>query len=612
MIRAFLQHYARRYVWVYALGLGLLVATNALTLAIPRLQKHVFDALSALETARRALPAGELLPSLAPQQAATLATIQPLVLWIAAFAVAIIFVRTGSRILFFNPGRAIEFRIRNDMLQRLLGMSPNFFKKWSIGDIMARASDDATFVRALVGFAVIMVLNIVVAATLSLWQMLATDAWLTLCCVLPLGLAVFALRLGVSRTFGMMSDGQKALGRLSNTVLETYKGIHVVQGAAAEAAFLARFDADNDAYTAMNLRVLATRTFLMPVVAVVGNICIFFLLLIGGRHVAANQMTLGDVAAYASYITVLVGSLASGGWVVGVLQRGVVSLRRVWEVLVLAPDLPIGTTPLPSSGRGIHLRINHLSYTHPDADPAAPPALQDLSLDLPPGRVLGVYGAVGSGKSTLVSVLARLHLPPRGTLTLDGVDLLDVARDDLRRAVAVVPQEAFLFSRSVRENIGYIDRVTDIDADRVERAAQKACLTADLARLPQGLDTVVGERGQTLSGGQRQRVQLARAFYRGYRLLVLDDVLSAVDHATEAKLLATIQAEIAERGTSAILISHRLSALLAADEIVVLEAGRVVERGTHAALLAAGGTYARVWAAQAIEQAAAEPQSEAA
>ena len=221
---------------------------------------------------------------------------------------------------------------------------------------------------------------------------------------------------------------------------------------------------------------------------------------------------------------------------------------------------------------------------------------------VPPGKVLGVYGAVGSGKSTLVSLLARLHLAPPGTIALDGVDLLDVARDDLRRAVAVVPQDAFLFSRSVRENIGYIDRAADIDEARVQTAIDRACLRGDIGRLPQGLDTVVGERGQTLSGGQRQRVQLARAFYRGYRLLILDDVLSAVDHDTEAKLLAAIQTDIAAKGTSAILISHRLSALAAADEIIVLEAGKVVEQGSHSALLALGGTYARVWSAQSAEE----------
>ncbi len=440
VLRQFFQRYARRYAPIYAAGLGFLIATIGLTVAIPALQKQVFDALTALESIRQLLPFAVLESALGPAQLVTLDAVRPLVWLIAGAAVLVIFVRTLSRVLFFNPGRVIEFRVRNDMLQRLLGMSPQFFKTWSIGDIMARAGDDATFVRAFVGFAAIMVLNIVVASTWAMVRMVRTDAWLTVYCVLPLLLAVVALRLGVARTFGMMGETQKALGRLSNTVLETYKGINVVQGAAAESAFLAKFDVDNDTFTTLNLRVVAIRTFLMPIVAVVGNICIFFLLLIGGQHVAESRMTLGDVAAYASYVAILVGALASGGWVIGVLQRGVVSLRRVWEVVELTPDLPVGTVPLPPGGRGIHLRIHDLTYRHPDAAPDAPPVLDHLTLDLPPGKVLGVYGAVGAGKSTLVSLLARMQLPPPGTVTLDGVDLLDAARDDLRRAVAIVPQ----------------------------------------------------------------------------------------------------------------------------------------------------------------------------
>ena len=404
-----------------------------------------------------------------------------------------------------------------------------------------------------------------------------------------------ALRVGVRYLFGRMKQVQEALGRLSDTVLETYKGIAVVQGAAAEPGFLRRFDADNERFTALNQHTALVRTFLMPIVGVVGNLCIFLLLFIGGRHVVAKRMTLGDLAAYASYIGVLVGALASAGWAVGVLQRGFVSLRRVWDVLSLTPDLPLGTQPLPPSAGGVHLRVSHLSYRHSDAQPDAPPALDDLSFELHPGQVLGVYGAVGSGKSTLVSILGRLAPPPPGAVSLDGVDLLDVAADDLRRAVAIVPQDAFLFSRSVRENVAFFDRSEDVDNDRVALAVEKAQLAGEVARFTDGLETVVGERGLMLSGGQRQRVQLARAFYRGCRLLVLDDVLSAVDHDTEARLLDVLQGEIRERHTSAVVISHRLSALMRADEILVLEGGRIVQQGTHQQLLRQEGLYARVW-----------------
>jgi ATP-binding cassette subfamily B protein len=577
---AFARRYAARYGMSYLIGLLFLVATNWLTLEIPRLQKEIFDELAGL---RR------------PDQ------VHRAALLIAAAAALVIVVRTLSRVLFFNPGRTIEFRMRNDMLTRLLGMSPRFYQRANLGDLMARATDDATYVRSLAGFSLIMTLNMILAAGLSVWRMVQTDAWLTLWCVLPMVASLIALRHGVFRTFEMLHEGQKALGALSDTVLETYKGIQTVQGATAEDAFLRRFDQSNERYTRMHLQVLVVRTFLLPVVAVTGNLCIFLLLFIGGRHVVEGTMTLGDIAAYASYVGVLVGALSSAGWVVGVLQRGYVSLRRVWDVLSLTPDLQRGSQPLPPATGGLHVHVQRLRHVHEDAvqaDGTERAALRDLSFDLPAGHVLGIHGPVGSGKSTLVTVLARLTNVPRGAVFLDGVDLCDVAADDLRKAVAVVPQEAFLFSRSIRDNVAFQDRAEDVDEARVWQAVRRARLEDEILRFPEGLDTVVGERGMTLSGGQRQRVQLARAFYRGFRLLVLDDVLSAVDHGTESALLDVLREEIRARGTTAIIVSHRLSALALADEVIVLDEGQVVERGTPAELAAAGGLYARVWQAQ--------------
>jgi len=574
MIKEFLRLYVRRYSATYALGVAFLIATNWLTVKFPQLLKQVFDEL-----------AGQRRLDVVHQYAC----------WIALCAVVVIVVRTLSRIAFFNPGRTIEFRIRNDMLQRLLTMSPAFFRNWKIGDIMARASDDATFVRALVGFTSVMLINTVLAALMSVYQMWRTDAWLTLYCVVPLVLSVLALRFGVTYTMTMMRQTQKSLGALSNTVLETYKGIAVVQGAAAETAFLKRFDKDNDEFTSLALRGMGVRTILMPVVGVVGNVCIFLLLFVGGEHVMQGRMTVGDMAAYASYVAVLVGALVGVGWVVGVLQRGSVSLRRVWDVIEIKTDLPVGVQPLPQTTGGIDLRIDHLTWRHPDAEPAQLDAISDVSLHVKPGQILGIYGTVASGKSTLVSIISRLAVPPRGSVFIDGVDLLDVRSADLRRDVAVVPQDAFLFSRSIKDNVAFIARSEEADMAAVDRAVQSAALAPEIARFPDGLNTTVGERGQTLSGGQRQRVQLARAFYRGYRLLILDDVLSAVDHDTEARLLEVLQKQIAERGTSAIIISHRLSALARADQIVVLDHGRMIEQGTHSELLANEATYAHIW-----------------
>lgn len=574
LIAAFLRRYAGKYVHVYAAGVGFLLATNWLTVWIPQLQKQVFDQL------------GD------PRK---LGEVQHTAQLVAAAAVTVIVVRTLSRVLFFNPGRTIEYRIRNDMLARLLGLSPAWYRQHSVGDVMSRAADDATYVRALIGFAVIMLLNSVLAAVMAVAQMLATDPVLTLACALPMVGSVLIMRRGAAWMFLRMRQTQEAQGALSSVVLESYKGISAIVQTAAEPSFEARFDAANERYTRLNLSASAVRTFVLPVVSVVGNVCVFLLLWLGGERVVQGRLTVGDIAAYASYIAVLVAALSSVGWVIGVLQRGLVSLRRVWEVLDEPSDLPVGDQPLPAGG--LSLEVRNLTVHHADA-PDAPPVLRDVSLVLGPGKVLGVFGPVGAGKSTLLSVLSRLTPPPRGTVQLGGVDLLDVASDDLRAAVAVVPQEPFLFSRSVRDNVGFVDPPDAIDDARVTAAVSDAQLEGEVRRLQDGLQTVVGERGLTLSGGQRQRLQLARALYRGWRLILLDDVLSAVDHETESRLLGVLRSAIASKQASAVIVSHRLTALAHADEIVVLEEGQIVARGSHTELLAQGGRYAEVWAAQ--------------
>lgn len=620
MLGTFARRYVARYLPVYALGLLCLAATNWLTIAIPRWQKEVFDELA---LGRRA------------------AVVERHALWIAAAAVLVIVVRSASRILFFNPGRTIEFRLRNDMLARLLGMSPAFYRRWPIGDLMARATDDAAFVRALVGFALIMALNMVLAAGMALVQMWRTDPWLTATCALPAIAALFALRKGVTWSMALMKQTQVALGQVSSAVLEAYKGIAVIQGAAAEPAFLARFDRASDRYTALNLRQAAVRTFLMPVVGLVGHVCIFLLLWQGGAHVIEGRMTLGDMAAYASYVAVLVGALASGGWVLGVLQRGLVSLRRCWEVVEWTADLADGDLPLPDSGQGARVEVADLVVAH--ADSPADPVLRGVSFTVLPGQVVGVCGPVGSGKSTLVACLARLMPARSGRVFIDGIDLARVRSADLRRAVAVVPQEAFLFSRPLRDNVAFSAAGGVVDPARADAALADAQLAAEAARLPQGLDTVVGERGMLLSGGQRQRAQLARALYHGGRLLILDDALSAVDHDTEERMLQALRdriaangvaaaagagtrsrpaggdqpsettSEVAPRPLSAVVVSHRLSALRHADLVLVLGdpagplRGQIVERGTHAELIARGGPYAAVWAAQQAELGSPEP-----
>ncbi|MEY3012712.1 MAG: hypothetical protein RIT45_1447 [Pseudomonadota bacterium] len=606
LVRAFAGRYARRYLGVYALGVGFLVATNWLTVTMPVLVKDVFDRLQA------GIEADELMPALirrvfhSQRSNIELVEINRLALWIAACAVAVIVVRTLSRVLFFNPGRTIEFRLRNDMLDRLLAMGGDFFRDVAQGDVVSRATNDATFVRALVGFAVLNLLNLVLSAGMALWRMLQTDVTLTLLCLVPMSLAFLVLRHGTGKLFGAMRAGQVELGGLSDHILETYKGMAAIAVAHAEPAFIARFDRHNRRYTEINLAVTALRCFILPLASQTGGLAVFVLLFYGGAKVATGALTVGDLAAYAAYIGVLISSLVMAGWLVASLQRGIVALERCWEILGLQPQRGHGTQSLPAVEGGARVDIEGLTFRYANAGDDEAPALRDLDIHVPAGGVLGIYGAVGSGKSTLVALLGGELQAPDGTIAIDGIDIGALRTDSLAEAVSVVPQSSFLFSRSLRENVGFIDPPEQIDDARVARALAAAQLEGELDRLPKGVDTVVGERGQMLSGGQRQRAQLARAFYRGTRLLILDDVLSAVDHETEVRLLRAIREQLGEGAArpTAIIVSSRLSALRHADEIVVLEDGVIVERGRHDALVAAGGRYAEAYATQREDDAA--------
>ncbi len=582
LLRAFFDLHARRYLPVYGIGLVFLIATNWLTVAIPGLVKNVFDAM----------------------QTRGGVGVDRLALWIVVCSVAVIVVRTLSRVLFFNPGRTIEFRIRNQLLERLLAKGGTWFRAVAHGDLVSRATNDSTFVRALVGFSVLQLLNLVLAAAMALFHMLATDALLTLLCLLPMSASLLVLRQGTGRMFQAMRDGQVELGALSDHILESYKGKAAIALGHAEPAFLALFDRHNRRYTEINVDVAALRCFVLPLAGQTGSVAIFILLFVGGARVAEGTLTIGDLAAFASYVGVLVASLVMAGWLIASLQRGMVALERVWEVL----DLPADRVPgeaLPAHDRGLHVQARGLTHRFADAAPDEPATLQDVSFEVAPGGVLGVFGAVGSGKTTLVALLSGELEPPRGTLTLDGVDAAAVDPGSRASAVAVVPQVAFLFSRPLRDNVAFVDRPEAIDDARVAAALQAAQLAEEVARMPAGVATLVGERGQMLSGGQRQRAQLARALYRPSRLLLLDDVLASVDHDTEERLLAAISAHRkAQRdasgrpATTLVIVSSRLSALRDADEILVLEGGRVVERGDHASLLAQGGRYAAADAAQ--------------
>ncbi|MBX7084249.1 MAG: ABC transporter ATP-binding protein/permease [Nannocystaceae bacterium] len=589
----FLGRYARRNLWPYTLGAIALLVTNYAVVRIPALMG---DALNVLERAG----------------ADALSQSRGLAIELIVLALGVIGVRTASRALFFNPGREIEFRLGVDLFERLLGLQRPFFNRHKVGELVSVATNDTTAVRLLVGFAGLQVCNVVVAIPMHLWQMLRTDVWLTLWCLLPVVFGAAYMRWTVKRFFSMVRESMQLLAKLSDRVLEAYAGVGTIRAHAAEPATLRRFDERNDAYLALQLRMSAIRAFGMPVLAFSGLVGTGVVLWVGGNGVLAGQLGVGDLATFTALLVSLVGTLTALAWVLAAIGRGLIATDRVADLLHTPDELPPASHTLALTAPP-RIELRDLSFTY---EGASEPSLQHVDVDLAPGATLGIFGKTGSGKTTLVNLLTRIYTPPAGTIFVDGIDACTITLPSLREAMAVVPQTPFLFSTRLRDNITLRDAnprarrrgkdgappEPEPDDPRLDAVLRASCLVDDIANLPSGLDTVVGERGVMLSGGQRQRAALARALYRERPVLVLDDVLSAVDQGTEARLVAAIRALRAghDRGLAptTVIVSHRTSVLEHADEILVLDGGRVVERGTHESLLRQGGLYADTHAHQ--------------
>ena len=579
VVLRFLARYAGRNVPQYALGALMLLATNWVVVRIPAI---VGDTLNVLEAGGQAAASNA----------------RDLALELVVLGVVVIFVRSLSRVLFFNPGREIEFRLGLDLFGHLLSLQRPFYMKNKVGELVSIASNDLMSVRLLVGFAGLQVCNVAVAIPMHLIQLWSTDAVLTAWVLAPVLVGAAYMRWTVKRFFGMVREGMVMLARLSDRVLEAYSGIGTIRAHATEEAALRRFEERNSAYLDLQLRIARVRAFGMPVLAFSGLVGTGIVLWVGGNRVVEGQMQVGHLATFTALLMSMVAILTSLAWVLAAVSRGIVSLRRVDGVLQTEDGLPDAREQL-SVDTPPRLELRELQFTYPDGDE---PALEGLSAVVEPGHTLGIFGKTGSGKTTLVNVLSRVQTPPAGSVLLDGVDVTAVELAELREVMAVVPQSPFLFSTSLRENVRlsgsnpYRAREEKVDDPRLDTVLAAVALDDDVGQLPEGLDTVVGERGVMLSGGQRQRTALARALYRARPLLLLDDVLSAVDQGTEVRMVEAIRnlrgGVAGERAPTTVIVSHRTSVLEHADEILVLGGGRVIERGTHAELLAAGGEYA--------------------
>ncbi len=563
--------YAWHHRWSYFGGTFFLLVTNALTVAIPVEIGAAVDALSL----------GQSIGSHA--------------LTIAVMGAVIIIVRALSRVLFFNPGRDVEYRIRRDLFSRLIRLQPDFYAGQKTGDIVSRASNDITLARAVIGFGSLMLVNTATATVMTGWKMVQMSPLLTVCALLPVLLGLAAVQMGVGRMFTLMRQNQEELGVLSNHVLGSFQGIATIQGFVAEDALAARFAEKNRAWFDTGMKLAAVRSIFLPLLGLAGGLGVFAILWVGGPRTLAGEMTVGELAAFTALLGTLVPPLRGLGFLLSVVQRGKASLERIFELLDAPILRPEGADGLKlSPGRGPALSLRGLTFAFPDAPERQ--VLSDVSAEIPAGATVGLFGRTGSGRSTLIKVLARLYNPSPGMVLVDGKDLCALDLDAWRERLAVVPQRPFLFSDSIASNVSLDEKP---DPARIAEAVEMAALSADLAALPKGLETVVGERGILLSGGQRQRVALARALYRSPDVVLLDDVLSAVDHETEGRLVDALRGvSRREHPPTTFIASHRLSAIRHADLILVFEGGRIIDQGRHADLIRRDGPYRDAWELQ--------------
>ena len=565
-----------------AAGTAFLAATLWMSLAIPRYLQEAIDLLAADQSG-----------------SAFFAKV-----WlILGFAVAMVLTRTVARLLFFIPGRRVEFDLKNRLLAHLLGQDRGYFLANPTGELISRINNDVNGVRMLVGMGTMMLIQTVGTLTFAPWYMYEISPRLTVYCAAPIAVGFLVLQLAVQRMRRNQERQMKALQGLSDFTVESYGGLDVLKSFRGLGWAERRFAASSGEVRDAGLGMTTVRAWFFPLLSHLVNGLKVMLVLMGGLMVVGGEITIGDFTAFAVYLSMLVGPLMGATFLMFLLQRGMTSLGSLLEVLSAAPEraAPRAEAPLPD--RLVEgLAVEGLRFAYPD-EPGRP-VLDGVSLRVAPGEAVGVFGPVGSGKTTLVNLLNRHLAPPPGAVRLDGVDVRDVEAGELLRRVVTVTQEPFLFSDTVRANVAFgVDEGEEAEAraGSVEQAVEDAALGPDLARMPMGLETLVGERGITLSGGQKQRVALARAMLKPCELLILDDVLSAVDHDTERVLADRIHGLAGAR--SLLIVSHRISVLERADRVVVLDGGRVVDEGRHDELAARPGPYREAWRRQADEAA---------